>query len=101
MKLSSIGNVGTGLMNAAARMSAVSQINAAADPGSTRTLGPGRVEKLKVGKDRTIGCIEGWLWVTRTGDPRDYVLERGQSMVLSSRSMVFVGSPQGAAYSLD
>jgi hypothetical protein len=101
MKPSSIGNIGTGLMNVAARMSAVSQTNVATDPGSTRTLGPDRVEMLKLGKGRTIGCIEGWLWVTRTGDPRDYVLEQGQSMVLTSRCMVFVGSPQGAAYSLD
>jgi hypothetical protein len=46
----------------------------------------------------TILALSGRLWVTRSGDDRDYLLEAGERYVVRNKGMVLVqGSPEGKA----
>ncbi len=38
----------------------------------------------------SIACLEGILWITQEGDPRDYVLEPGQRFVIARRGSVVI-----------
>ena len=57
--------------------------------GSTR-LGKGSLARLASRRGERIECLSGTLWVTQDGDPRDVVLEAGESFEFdrSGRSIV-------------
>ena len=44
------------------------------------------------GRELRIGCVEGILWVTQTGDPNDVVLTPGEEFVAKRRALVIVQS---------
>ncbi len=51
---------------------------------STLGLAYGELSVWKVRHPVTLTCLEGNLWLTRTGDPKDYLLKAGESMTLKS-----------------
>jgi hypothetical protein len=38
----------------------------------------------------SIACMEGILWITQEGDPKDYVIEPGQRYVIARRGSVVI-----------
>lgn len=45
---------------------------------------------LEAGESSCLACRAGTVWVTRDGDPRDYILEAGQSMGLRGEGRIIV-----------
>lgn len=52
---------------------------------------------LKIAKPRhaVLVCLQGRLWVTQSGDPRDYVLMPGQALALQRRGTVLATPLRG------
>lgn len=46
------------------------------------TLRRGHTECIEDGKGLRVLCLSGSLWLTQDGDPRDVVIEPGQSAVI-------------------
>lgn len=59
--------------------------------------------KFEFGQPGTcVMCITGILWLTQQGDPRDHILNAGQSFTLDQSGMVLVqGLPYGKARILE
>ena len=57
-----------------------------------------RVHGIKRGS--TLFCDTGVLWVTQTGDNRDYVLTPGQKMTVTKRGKVVVEAMRDADFSV-
>lgn len=55
-----------------------------------------RINKIKPGS--TLFCDSGVLWVTQTGDRRDYVLFSGETMTVSKRGRVLVEAMRDANF---
>jgi len=52
----------------------------------------------RAAKGATILALSGRLWVTRSGDEQDYLLEAGDRFVVRKKGVVLVqGSPEGKA----
>ncbi|MDB5841031.1 MAG: hypothetical protein JWQ23_2983 [Herminiimonas sp.] len=63
------------------------------DPrGKPLRLKDGQVVRLRHAQGMTIKSVTGSLWITQNGDPRDIVLETGESFVVD-RSGVVLLSP--------
>ena len=45
------------------------------------------------GQGLTVTCLDGALWVTQADDPKDVVLEAGQSFVLTKPGLTLVSAP--------
>lgn len=52
------------------------------------------------GDGLTLTCHEGWLWLTREGDAKDYVLTAGSCVRLDKPGRVVVQALRGARFSL-
>jgi hypothetical protein len=71
--------------------SAASAVELCLDTGSILRLEGGAI-------GATIQALNGRLWVTRSGDPADYLLESGDQYVIHHKGVVLVqGSPEGKA----
>lgn len=57
---------------------------------NTIDLGTGKVVSLPDGKDWTISCIAGRLWLTAEGHVQDVILAAGQSLTLRDAGHVIV-----------
>jgi len=52
----------------------------------------------RAAKGATILALSGRLWVTRSGDDQDYMLEAGDRYLIRNKGVVLVqGSPEGKA----
>jgi hypothetical protein len=66
------------------------------------SLARNQAAKLSRARDTNVRCVDGVAWITVDGDPRDIVLERGQSFVVDSNADVIVFALRGpAAVELD
>ena len=68
----------------------------AIDP-ATIELTPGRPARLTVAAGRRITSIRGTVWITIDGDPRDVVLEPGETHVFDRVGRVVVQALDGRA----
>lgn len=60
----------------------------------TLARGDVRAASLHALADLRITCMDGTAWLTREGDPRDYVLEAGdQQLVRRGDALVLLGMP--------
>lgn len=57
-----------------------------------RSLPRSGVLGLEASEASTLACVKGRIWVTREGDPEDYLLEAGENMVLKGHGRVVVQS---------
>ena len=57
-----------------------------------------RINGVKRGS--TLFCDTGVLWVTQTGDRKDYVLTSGQKMTVTKRGKVLVEAMRDADFSV-
>ena len=48
--------------------------------------------------DTTISCVDGDLWVTQDGDPRDVILRAGQKFLIDRASRVVVFATSDATF---
>lgn len=61
------------------------------------SLGSGEI--LRFGGDRrgvVIECLDGCVWVTEEGEPRDTILHSGERVVISHRGLVLVEALESA-----
>jgi len=66
------------------------------------SLARNQAARLSRARDTSVRCVDGVAWITLDGDPRDIVLERGQSFVVDSNADVLVFALRGpAAVELD
>ena len=49
------------------------------------------------GHKPTIYCTDGMLWVTQRGDPKDYILNKGEMFTASHSGLVLVQAIKNAA----
>lgn len=64
---------------------------------ATLNLLRNQVAKLSRARDTQLRCIDGVAWITIDNQPRDVVLERGQSFVVDSNDDVIVFALLGPA----
>lgn len=64
--------------------------SAPAAPPASRTLARGAILRIPEPAGARIDCLAGSLWVTQDNDPRDIMLEAGESCELSGRARVLV-----------
>ncbi len=57
-----------------------------------------RINKIKLGSE--LSCDSGLLWVTQTGDRKDYILRPGDTMVVNTRGKVLVEAMREADFHL-
>ena len=55
-----------------------------------------RIDNVKLGS--TLSCDTGVLWVTQTGDYRDYILLPGDTVIVTRRGKVLVQAMRDVAY---
>ncbi|HEY3076850.1 MAG TPA: DUF2917 domain-containing protein [Burkholderiales bacterium] len=60
-------------------------------------LGPNQTLKVVDGAGSTVSALEGSVWITEENQPRDIVLEPGDSYRLRERGIALVNSLGGAA----
>ena len=49
------------------------------------------------GKGLTVTCVVGVVWITQSDDPRDVIVEAGESFVLDRPGLALVAAPVGPA----
>ena len=65
------------------------------------TLARGEIWSRRVhAAGSTLTCHEGWVWLTREGDARDYVLAAGDSVRLDKPGLVVVQALRTARFEL-
>jgi hypothetical protein len=64
---------------------------------SSVRLNAGEMLDIDNGEGVTVECLEGAIWITRSNDPRDIVLEAGQSFVLDKPGLALVNAAAGPA----
>ena len=60
-------------------------------------LKSGELLDIEDGEGVAVTCVDGAIWVTQAHDPRDVVLENGESFVLDRPGLALVSAPAGAA----
>ncbi|TMH71989.1 MAG: DUF2917 domain-containing protein [Betaproteobacteria bacterium] len=60
-------------------------------------LGPNQTLKVVDGAGSTVSALEGAVWITEENQPKDIVLEPGDSYRLRERGIALVNSLGGAA----
>lgn len=55
-----------------------------------------RINRIKPGS--TLSCESGVLWVTQSGDRRDYILFSGETMTVTKRGRVLVEAMRDANF---
>jgi len=60
-------------------------------------LNTGELLDINDGEGFTIKCLEGAVWITQSNDPRDVVLEAGESFVLDKPGLALICAASGAA----
>jgi len=76
-------------------------MNTNMQPNSTVHLGRRdyqRINKIKPGSE--LFCDAGILWVTQTGDRKDYILLPGDTMIVTRRGKVLVEAMREADFHL-
>jgi Protein of unknown function (DUF2917) len=61
------------------------------------TLARGSVHRIENGKGSEVFCLEGALWITQEGDPRDIALVAGRSFELDRKGVAVVYALRDAA----
>lgn len=69
-------------------------------PSFSRTLARGAILRIPEPAGSRIDCLAGSLWVTQDNDPRDLMLEAGESCELSGRARVLVQALEPARLQL-
>jgi hypothetical protein len=64
---------------------------------SSVRLKTGELLDISDGEGFTVECLEGAVWITQSGDPRDIVLRAGQSFVLDKPGLALVCAAAGPA----
>jgi len=49
------------------------------------------------GEGIKVTCLDGYVWITQSSDPRDIVIEDGESYVLDRPGLALVSAPIGPA----
>lgn len=49
------------------------------------------------GQGLAVECIEGAVWITQSNDPRDIVINAGQTFLLDKQGLALVAAPAGRA----
>jgi hypothetical protein len=60
-------------------------------------LNTGQLLDISDGEGFTVECLEGAVWITQSNDPRDIVLNAGQSFVLDKPGLALVCAAAGPA----
>jgi Protein of unknown function (DUF2917) len=60
-------------------------------------LNTGQLLDINDGEGLTVECLEGAVWITQSNDPRDTVLNAGQSFVLDRPGLALVCAASGPA----
>jgi hypothetical protein len=61
------------------------------------SLNMGELLDIQDGAGLRVKCLGGVVWITQSNDPRDIVLEAGQSFILDRRGLALVCASAGAA----
>ena len=64
---------------------------------SSVRLNAGELLDIDNGEGLTVECLEGAVWITQSNDPRDIVLNAGQSFVLDKSGLALVCAAAGPA----
>ena len=56
------------------------------------TLAKGRIRRVHHPMGQRVECVSGSLWVTQDGDPRDIVLEPGESFAFDQRGDALISA---------
>ena len=64
---------------------------------SSVRLNTGELLDIDDGEGFTIECREGAIWITQSNDPRDIVLEAGESFVLDKPGLALICAAAGPA----
>lgn len=64
---------------------------------SSVRLNTGELLDINDGEGLTVECLEGAVWITQSNDPRDVVLNAGQSFVLDKPGLALVCAAAGPA----
>jgi hypothetical protein len=60
-------------------------------------LNTGELLDINDGEGLTVECLEGAVWITQSNDPRDIVLNAGQSFMLDRPGLALVCAAAGPA----
>src|SRR5712691_6549099 len=60
-------------------------------------LNTGELLDINDGEGFTVECLEGAIWITQSNDPRDVVVNAGQSFVLDRPGLALVCAAAGPA----
>ena len=60
-------------------------------------LKTGELLDINDGEGLAVGCLEGAVWITQSNDPRDIVLNAGQSFMLDKPGLALVCAAAGPA----
>jgi Protein of unknown function (DUF2917) len=60
-------------------------------------LGTGKLIGIDHGEGSRVNCVEGALWITQSNDPRDIVINGGESFVLDRPGLALVCAAAGPA----
>ena len=58
----------------------------------SKTLTKGRIRRVHQPIGQRVECLTGALWVTQDGDPRDIVLEPGESFAFDHRGDALISA---------
>ena len=58
----------------------------------TRPLAKGRIRRVHHPLGQRVECVSGALWVTQDGDPRDIVLNAGESFAFDQRGDALISA---------
>jgi hypothetical protein len=64
---------------------------------SSIPLNTGELLDINDGEGLTVECLEGAVWITQSNDPRDVVLNAGESFVLDRPGLALVCAAAGPA----
>lgn len=65
--------------------------------GTETVLSPSTLLAIEDQLPQWIGCQQGAIWISQTAEPRDIVLEAGDSIVLEDPRQAIVGAVGGRA----